>query len=178
MKRSLVYYLLPLIYIGAVLLMEFFPNILSAGVWVLSIVICIAALFQVAFKKIPAVSKVIFILVLSIPAWDIAFNLSYTIRNKIKGEIVLSAIDDSFAATRSITVRQKNGLLKTEYDFSAAGIGEVEQADVTIESDSVIVINVKERNYSERLVFDRQKGQIIDNTKGLFYRVMENKILK
>lgn len=165
-------------YVLGVLLMESFGDILSVGVWVFSILVCVAALFRVAFKKIATARKVMLMSVLSIPVLDITFNVSHLITNKIKGEIVLSAMDDSFATTRSIVVRQKNGQLKAEYDFSVAGLTEKEDADVFIENDSVMVISLKERDYSERLIFDRHKGQIRDNDRHLFYNVVKNEILK
>jgi hypothetical protein len=177
-KGILKYYFFPLIYIGGVLCIEFIPNILSVAVWGSSILLCVVAIFKVIFKKITIGRKAILIAILNIPIFDITFNLSYLIRNKIKGEIVFSAIDDSFATTKSITIRQKNGLLRAEYDFSVAGLGKTEQADISIEHDSVLILNLKERDYTERLTFHKYDNQIRSNEKNLIYRVVENKLFK
>jgi hypothetical protein len=122
-KDLLKYYFFPLVYLVAVLLMEFFPIImlLSMAVWGLSILLCIIGFIRIPLKKITPLRKYILLLLLSIPLIDTTFGIHIRILNLIKGEIVFHAINDSFATTRSIIIREKNGLLKGEYDFSVVG---------------------------------------------------------
>src|SRR5690606_35643972 len=116
-------------------------NVLSVLVWLGSTLACLILILRVPFKKTELRTKVILIGLLCIPILDIAFDITFKIRNQIKGDIVFSAIDKSFATTKSITIREKNGKLFGEYDYSAAGFGEPEKAFVQIENDSVLQIN-------------------------------------
>ena len=172
------YYLFSLSYVAGVILLEFFPNILTIAVWGLSALACAASVFWILFKKTRVFQKMALVGLLSLPILDMTLGISYNIRNRIKGRIVFSAIDDSFATTKSIVVRQKNDQLIGEYDSSVAGFGGSENANVVIEGDSALVINLTERNYSERLVFDRQNSQIFARGNNSVYRITENKLFR
>jgi len=101
------YIILPIIYILSILLMEFYPNIITSGVWLISILLCLIVLIKLFFKKRNSTQKMFPFLLLLIPIFDLTFGITTTIRNGIKGEIVLDIIDDSFATTKSLTVREK-----------------------------------------------------------------------
>ncbi|MEO1485196.1 MAG: hypothetical protein AAFU57_05595 [Bacteroidota bacterium] len=106
------------------------------------------------------------------------FGITNTIRNGIKGEIVLDIIDDSFATTKSLTVREKNGKLKAEFYNSVAGFGDIEKAQLKILNDSTLTFKISLRNYSENLTFDRQNQSLRNNEKNLNYRILKNELLK
>jgi hypothetical protein len=178
MKGLLKYYLFPILYVVGVILMEYYPNILSMGVWIVSILACIVSIFRIPFKKIEFIKKVVLIGILSIPLLDMTFDISFKLRNQIRGNIVFSVIDDSFATTKSITIREKNGELLGEFDYSVAGFGKPEKALVKIENDSVISINLIERDYSEQLTYNKTDDTFRNQKQNLKYRILENKLLK
>jgi hypothetical protein len=55
-------------------------------------------------------------------------------------------------------------------------MGEPEQADVIVEHNSVLIVHIKKSNYTEILIFDKDKNQLIENEKNLRYRVLSNKL--
>ena len=115
---------------------------------------------------------------LSIPIFDLTFGITNTIRNEIKGEIALNIIDDSFATTKSLTVREKNGKLTAEFYNSVAGFGDMEKAQTEILNDSTLTFKLIERNYSENLTFDRQNQSFRNKEKNLNYRILKNELFE
>ncbi|MDZ4147197.1 MAG: hypothetical protein U1C58_02845 [Flavobacteriaceae bacterium] len=178
MKGLHKYYLFPILYIVGLLSMELYPNVLSVLVWLGSTLACLILILRVPFKKTELRTKVILIGLLCIPILDIAFDITFKIRNQIKGDIVFSAIDKSFATTKSITIREKNGKLFGVYESSVAGFGDSEKAFVQINNDSVLQINLIEREYSEQLTYNKLDNTLRNQEKNLTYRILENKILK
>lgn len=178
-KGLLYYYFFPLGYIIASILLDFFPIILFFPIPLFFFIACVIGLLKVSFKKnITLLQKSILLTLLCIPVLDLAFGLHSIIRNEIKGEIVFSIMDDSFAHTRSVIVREKNGTLKGEYELSAAGFGEPEEAEVTINDTSLLTIRLTKHDYTERLFYDKEQHQILEREKNLRYRIFINKLLK
>ena len=172
------YIILPIIYILNILLMEFYPNIITGGIWLISILLCLIVLVKLLFKKRNSTQKMFPFLLLLIPIFDLTFGITTTIRNGIKGEIVLDIIDDSFATTKSLTVREKNGKLTAEFYNSVAGFGVIEKAQTEILDDSTLAFKITERDYSENLTFDKQ-NQILRNKKmNLNYRILKNELFE
>jgi len=116
------------------------------------------------------------ILLLLIPIFDLTFGITNTIRNGIKGEIVLDIIDDSFATTKSLTVREKNGKLMAEFYNSVAGFGDMVKAQTEILNDSTLTFRINERGYSENLIFDKQNQILRNKEKNLNYRILKNEL--
>ncbi len=178
MKGLRKYYLFPILYIIGVILSELYPNILLAGVWFGSALICLISIFRIPFKNIEHKTKAILIVLLCIPIIDMTFGITIKLKNQIKGEIVFSAIDKSFATTSSIIIREKKGKLIGEYEYSAAGFGEPEKAIVQIENDSVLIVNLIERVHSEWLTYRKTDNTIRNQANNVTYRILENKLLK
>ncbi len=178
MKGLLKFYLFPILYIVGVLLVEFYSNFLTIGILITSILICVVSIFRIPFKNIGLKNKVILIGLLCIPLLDMTFDITFKLRNQIKGDVVFNVIDDNFTTTKSITIREKNGELLGEYDNSIAGFGQPEKAFVKIENDSVITINLIERDYSERLTFNKVDETVRNQENNIIYRVLKNKIFK
>ena len=139
--------------------MTYYPNILFFGIFGISALGCIVLIIRILFKKVENPKKVLLLGLLSIPILDMSFGISFKITNQIKGDIVLSAIDNSFVTTSFITVREKKGMLKAEYESSVAGFGETEKANAKIENDTVLIIKLIDRDYSETLILNK-----LDNT--------------
>ena len=177
-NEFLKYLILPIIYILSVPLTELYPNIITSGIWLISILLCIIGLIRLLIKKRNLTQKLIPILLLSIPIFDLTFGITNTIRNEIKGEIALNIIDDSFATTKSLTVREKNGKLTAEFYNSVAGFGDMEKAQTEILNDSTLTFKLIERNYSENLTFDRQNQSFRNKEKNLNYRILKNELFE
>ena len=177
-KQLLKYIILPIIYILSVLLTELYPNIITSGIWLISILLCLIGLIRLLIKKRNLTEKLLPILVLLIPIFDLSSGITNTIRNGIKGEIVLDIIDDSFATTKSLTVREKNGKLTAEFYNSVAGFGDMEKAQTEMLNDSTLTFKILERNYSENLTFDRQNQSLRNKEKKLRYRILKNELFK
>lgn len=177
-NELLKYIILPIIYIFSVLLTEFYPNIIFSGIWLISIFFCLTGLVSLLSKKRNLTQKLLPILLLLIPIFDLTFGITNTIRNGIKGEIVLNIIDDSFATTKSLTVREKNGKLTAEFYNSIAGFGDMEKAQTEMLNDSTLTFKISERNYSENLTFDRQNQSLRNKEKNLNYRIIKNELFK
>jgi len=177
-NENLKYIILPIIYILSVLLAELYPNIITSGIWLISILLCIIGLVRLLIKKWNLTKKLLPILLLLIPIFDLTFGITNTIRNGIKGEVVLDIIDDSFATTKSLTVREKNGKLTAEFYNSVAGFGDMEKAQTELLNDSTLTFKISERNYSENLTFDRQNKSLRNKEKNLNYRILENKLFE
>ena len=175
---NLKYFLIPVGYISSVLLMEFFPNVLSVGLFLLVNLGSIIALVVLVFKsKQKSIQKLLILMLLSaVPIIDFSFGLSNILRDKLKGYIVFSAIDDSFATSKVLTIRQDGTALKAEFESSVAGFGETETAAVQINSDT-ITFTLDERQYSDVLVFDRNKNSM-KGSKNSNYRILINKLMK
>ena len=177
-KQLLKYLILPLFYIFSVVLMEFNSNIIISGIWLVSILLCLIGLAKLLTKKLDLKRKWIPILLLLIPILDLTLGITNNIRNVIKGDIVLSIIDDSFATTKSVTLRKKNGEITAEFYNSVAGFGEMEKAKAEVINDSVFIFELINRKYSEKLTFDREKQSLRDKNKNLNYRILKNEIFK
>ena len=106
------------------------------------------------------------------------FGITNSIRNGIKGEIVLDIVDDSFATTKSLTVRENNGKLTAEFYNSVAGFGDMEKAQTELLNDSTLTFKISESNYSESLTFDRQSQSFRNKEKNLNYRILKNELFK
>ena len=158
--------------------MEFYPNIITSGIWLISILLCIIGLIRLLIKKRNLTQKLLPILLLSIPILDMTFGITNTIRNGIKGEIVLNIIDDSFATTKSLIVREKNGKLTAEFYNSVAGFGDMEKAKTEMLNDSTLTFELSERIYSENLTFDKQNQSFRNKEKNLNYRILKNELFK
>ena len=158
--------------------MEFYPNIITSGIWLISILLCLIGLISLLVKKRDLTQKLLPILLLLIPIFDLTFGITNTIRNGIKGEIVLNIIDDSFATTKSLTVREKNGKLTAEFYNSAAGFGGMEKGQTEMLNDSTLTFKISERDYSENLTFDRQNQRLQNKEKNLNYRILKNELFK
>jgi hypothetical protein len=158
--------------------MEFYPNIIISGIWLISILLCFIGLLHLLIKKRNLKQKTLPILLLLIPIFDLTFGINNTIRNGIKGEIVLNIIDDSFVTTKSLTVREKNGQLTAEFYNSFNGFGDMEKAQTEILNDSTLTFKISERNYSENLTFDRHNQSFRNREKNLSYRILKNELFK
>ena len=158
--------------------MEWYPNIITIGIYLTLTILCIVGLLRLLFRRLDLTQKLLPALLLLIPIADLTFGWTNKIRNEIKGKVVLNAIDDSFATTKSIIIRQKNGDLIGEFDYSAAGFGNVEKAHVQIINDSTLRFELMEREYSEQLTLDRQNLSLKSERQGLRYRVLDNELLK
>ena len=176
--KILKYAILPLIYIFSVVLMEFYPNIFTFGLWLISFVLCVIGLIKLLVKKQNFKIKLFPIVLLLIPIFDLTFGITNKIRNEIKGEIVLDIIDDSFATTKSLTIREKNGKLTAEFNSSVAGFGEKEKAATEILNDSILTFKLTKRDYSEKLTFDKQNQSFRDKEKKLRYRILINELFE
>ncbi|MEW4923493.1 hypothetical protein [Algibacter sp. 2305UL17-15] len=172
------YIILTLIYVLSVFLVELHTNIIARGVWLISILLCLIGLIRLLLKKRNLTQKLLPILLLSIPILDLTFGITNKIRNEIKGEIVLDIIDDSFATTKNLTVRERNGKLTAEFYNSFAGFGDMEIAKTELLNDSTLAFKLSERNYSENLTFDRQKQNFRNKEKNLNYRILKNELFK
>ena len=158
--------------------MEFYPNIITIGIWLVSIILCLIGLIKLLAKKLSLTQKLLPILLLLIPISDLTFGLTNKIRDGIKGEIVLSAIDDSFATTKSIVIREKSGKLNGEYDYSVAGFGELEKAKIKILNDSTLRFELTEREYSERLTFDKKNQSLQNKEKNINLLNIKKRIIE
>lgn len=112
-----------------------------------------------------------------IPVIDLTFGLSNKLRDEIKGKIVLSIIDDSFATSKVLTVRQKGNELRAEYESSVAGFGDAEPADIKISGDT-IVFKLTERQYGDILVFDRNQNAMKSKSSSSNFRILINKLIE
>nr|WP_299383104.1 hypothetical protein [Allomuricauda sp.] len=177
-KELLKYIILTALYILSALLMELYPNIITSGIWMISILLCIIELIRLLIKKQHFAQNLIPILLLLIPIFDLSFGITNQIRNRIKGEIVLNIIDDSFATTKSLTVREKNGKLTAEFYNSVAGFGDREKAQTELLNDSTLTFKLSNRDYSENLTFDRQNQSLRNREKSLSYRILKNELFK
>ena len=165
-----------MLYIGGILLIEFYPNVFFGLIFFFSFLISTGLLIRLLFKKQPWQIKLIPALLLSIPVLDLTFNINQLIRDRIKGEIVFSVIDDSFVSTEYVEVRKKNGALNAKYEFSAAGFGDAEKANAIQEGDSVLEISLKERALVQRITIDKVNNRIKKNGNPSSYRIMDNKL--
>ncbi|MDG5492223.1 hypothetical protein [Psychroserpens sp. SPM9] len=177
-NKHLKYHLLPLIYIGSVLLNEFYPNIITIGIWFISFLLCVIALIRFIKKKRILKSNTLLIILLLIPMFDVSLGITNSIRTKIKGKIVLSIIDDGFATTKSLTIRAKNGKLNGEFSNSAAGFGGFEKAQIEVLNDSAFLFKLSTRDYSEHLTLDKQTQRFYTKKKNMSYRILLNELLK
>ena len=177
-NKLLRYIILPIIYILSVLLMEFYPNVITSGIWLISILLCLIGLIRLLIKKQDLTQKLLPIFLLLIPIFDLTLGITNSIRNRIKGEIVLHIIGDSYAITKSLTVREKNGKLTAEFYNSVAGFGDMKKAQTEILNDSTLTFKILERNYSESLIFDRQNQSLRNKEKNLRYRILKNKLFE
>ena len=158
--------------------MEFYPNIITIGLWLISFVICVIGLIKLIVKKLDFKLKLLPIFLLLIPIFDLTFGVTNKIRNEIKGEIVLDIIDDSFATTKSLTIREKNGKLTAEFNSSVAGFGGKEKAETEMLNDSVLTFKLINRDYSEKLTFDKQNQSFRDKDKKMRYRILINELFE
>ena len=177
-NELLKYIILPIIYILSVILVEFYPNIFTSGIWLISIILCLIGLMRLLVKKGKLTQELLPILLLLIPIFDLTFGITNRIRNGIKGEIVLNIIDDSFATTKSLIVREKNGKLTSEFYNSVAGFGDMEKAQTEMLNDSTLTFKISERDYSENLTFDRQNQILRNKEKNLNYRILKNELFE
>ncbi|ARN76833.1 hypothetical protein BST97_01805 [Nonlabens spongiae] len=121
--------------------------------------------------------KLIVGLITLLPLLDISLGISNSIRDQIKGEIVLSIIDDGVFASSAFTIREKNQQLVGYIDQSAAGLGEIETAEVEIINDSTLTFTLLERDYYQILIYDKEH-QVFNDTSNLrTYCIMRNKLM-
>ncbi len=121
--------------------------------------------------------KVIIGLITLLPLLDIGLGISNLIRDQIKGEIVLSIIDNGVVATSVFTIRQKYQKLVGYLDQSAAGFGELETAEVEIVNDSTLTFRLLERDYSETLIYYKERQIFNDTSSFKTYRIMRNELM-
>ncbi len=177
MKKELrKYSILPLIYILSVIIVEFYPNLIAILIMLFLFVWCVIVFVKILFKKIDLKQKIYPILLLLIPIFDRSFGIAIAIRDEIKGEIVLSIFDDSFASNKSLIVRKKNGKHTAEYDHSFAGFGEIEKAEATMLNDSTLFFTLINRNYSDSIHFESHNQRIRSNKSGFRYRILINEL--
>jgi len=158
--------------------MEFYQNIVIAGFWLFSILLCLIILIRLLVKKQSLSLKLIPISLLLIPIFDLTLGITNTLRDQIKGEIVLDIIDDSFLTTKSLIVREKNEKLTARFHSSVAGFGDTENAQIKILNDSSLFFKISKREYSESLIFNKQNQILYNKEKNLNYRVLKNTLLK
>src|SRR6187431_3309212 len=101
-KVDLKYYLIPVGYILSLLAMEFFPNILFVGLFLLILMGSVVALVVLIINRRQRTTqlRIAFALLALIPTIDLSFGLSNRLRDELKGQIVLSIMDDSFATSK------------------------------------------------------------------------------
>ena len=177
-KEHLKYLTLPLLYVLSVFLAEFYPNILTSVIWLISILFCIIGLIKLLSKKLDLKWKWALVLFLLIPVFDLTLGITNKIRDGIKGQIVFNVIDDSFATTESLIVREKNNELIAERDFSVAGIGQIEKVNVKILNDSTLIFERAENDYSEILTLDRKNHILKTQKDKRQFRILTNQILE
>lgn len=178
-KSNIKYYLIPVIYIACLVLMEYFLNVIFVSLWLLAFIASIVGVIALIVnrrKRSPS-QRVLLGLLALIPFFDSSLGLSKKVRDAVRGEIVLSIIDDSFVSTRALTIRQRGAELHGEYDFSVAGFGDVEPAHIKINGDT-IAFEVRAMSYSDTLVYDRSKQIMKSPNKNLEYRIMINKLIR
>ena len=179
MRKDLQKYLIPpFIYILSVFLLIFYSNIILALIWLTSMLLCLVGVVRLLIKKMDFSSKFLPLILLLIPVYDTVFGLNNTLNEAIKGRIVLSAIDKSFATTKAIIVREKEDELTGEFDFSVAGFGELEMAQVRVANDSTLVFTLLKRDYSEKLILHRKTQTLRNEKTNTTYRILTNQLLK
>jgi hypothetical protein len=173
------YYLIPVGYILSVIAMEFFFSILSVGLYLLMLSASVVALIVLIINrtKRPTKLKVTLTGLALIPIIDLTFGITNEVRDGLKGQIVLSVIDDSFASTKALTVRRKGTQLMAEYESSVAGIGDRESADIDVNGDT-IAFKLIERNYADVLVLDRNENVMKSKTSNDNFRILVNELIK
>jgi hypothetical protein len=178
-KENLKYYLIPVGYISSLLTMEFFPNILSVGLFLLILAVSVIALIILIINRRQRTIQMRFVLAAMtlIPIIDLSLGLSNKLRDELKGHIVLSVIDDSFASSKVLTVRQKGTDLMAEYESSVAGFGDTEAADIWINGDT-IAFKLTKRKYDDVLVFDRSQNLMKSKNSNSNFRILINQLIK
>lgn len=177
-KRDRKYIIIACISIVSFFITELiFINPITILLWILYYPISIICVISILYNWRKRSKKLISILtgILLLP-WVIFSSFNY-ISNYIKGEIIFNAIDKSFATTRSIIIREKDNKLNAFYMGSVAGIGEEEKADIKIIGDTLI-IKIHESDYSETLIFDKEKYIIINKKENIQYNIQTNKLFK
>jgi len=109
---------------------------------------------------------------------DLTFSISNNMINEAKGKVVLSIIDDSFATTKYLEIRQKSDSLVAYYSFSVAGFGEFEKGKAKVLNDSTIRFHLNSRDYSEKLIYDFENKTFINDSLKIRYRILSNKLIK
>ena len=133
--------------------------------------------FRVYKSTFPLRRKVIIGLITLLPLLNIGLGISNLIRDQIKGEIVLSILDDGVVANSFFTIRQKDQKLVGYLDQSAAGFGELETAEVEIVNDSTLTFRLLERDYSKTLIYDKERQIFNDTSSFKTYRIMRNELM-
>jgi F0F1-type ATP synthase epsilon subunit len=108
------------------------------------------------------------------PTIDILFGLTAKIQNIIEGKIVLSIIDDNFATTNCLTVRDKNGKLKGYLDFSVAGFGEIRPLEVTLLNDSSISFQSFQENENDTFLYSKKEELFSSKRTKRKYKALTN----
>jgi|GEM_PF-5461627 len=178
-KNDLKYYLIPVGYISSLLIMECFPNVLSAGLFLLMLIGSAIALVALVINRGQRAIRPRFFLMalILIPVIDLSFGLSNELRDKLKGQIVLSIIDDSFATSKVLTVRKKGAELVAEYESSVAGFVATEAADIKISGDT-ISFKLTGRKYDDILVFDRNQNIMKSRSSHSNFRILINHLIE
>lgn len=177
-KNTLKYYLIPVAYISSVMLMEFFPNIISIGLFLLVLLgSAIALMALIANRRQRTIQLRVALVVLAlIPILDLSLGLTNRMRNEIKGEIVFSAMNKSFITSKTFMVRKKGTKLIAAYELSGAGFGDSEAADIRINGDTNF-LSIAQRRYDDILVFDRIKKIMKSKNTNSDYRILVNRLI-
>jgi hypothetical protein len=159
--------------------MEFFPNVLSVGLFLLVLIGSVIGLIVLMINRRQRTNRIRLVLgiLTLIPIIDLTLELSHKLNDELKGQIVLSVIDDSFASSRVLTVRQKGTRLLAECESSVAGLGDSEKADISVEGDT-ITFKLIDRNYNDVLVFDRDKNLMRSQNSNSNFRILVNQLIK
>lgn len=158
--------------------MEFYPNIISGGFWVISIVLCVVGLIKLLSKKRKMKLKWVLIFLVLIPIFDLIFGITNIIRDNIKGQIVFFAIDDSFLTTESIIIRRKNNELISSMEFSAVGFSDIKNVDVKMVNDSILIFNWIENNRIFEWTIDLQNKILSSKINNKTFRILTNKLIE
>ena len=172
------YYLVPVTYIACLVLVEYSSNFIVAGLGFAAVIagIVAAAMLIVNRRERTPSLRVVLILLVLIPTFDLSFGISNSIRNAIKGDVVFSVMDDSVVSAKVLTIRKLGIEFHGEYDFSAVGFGDVKRADIEIRGDTVSFA-VPELNYRETLVYDRSHQIMRSQTSNSQYRILINQLI-
>jgi hypothetical protein len=178
-KTNLKYYFIPVAYISSLLAMEFYPNIVFVGLFLLVLLGSVVALLLLMINRRQRTIQPRFALTVLalIPIIDLSFGLSNKLRDELKGQIVLSIIDDSFATSKVLTVRQNGTELNAIYETSIAGFADIETAHIEVKGDT-IAFRLVERQYTDLLVLDRDQNILRGRNSNSTFRILVNQIIE